>query len=99
MLSPTPARRLARPTHRSTNIPIRILGATLGAYALCWALISFLCAWLALPKVSLWFLTGQLAPLPFLLALLWSFAVKKAWLALAAPLLLAAVLQGLAVLR
>lgn len=99
MLSPTPSRRLAWSAHRSSNLPVRILGATLGAYALCWALIHFLCVWLALPKVSLWFLTGQLAPLPLLLVLLWSFAVKKAWLALAAPLFLAAVLQGLTALR
>ena len=93
----TPLRR-ARTTRAGDLLP-RILAASLGGYALCWSLISLLCAWLPLSKASLWFFTGQLVPLPFVGVLLWAFAAARAWQALAYPLTLAAILQTLAVLR
>ena len=93
-----PPRRRPRTTWAVDLLP-RILAASLGGYALCWSLISLLCAWLPLSKPSLWFFTGQLVPLPFVGVLLWAFAASRAWQALAYPLALAATLQTLAVLR
>lgn len=52
---------------------LRIAAAALGGYALCWALFYLLCAWLPFEKATVWYLTGQLAPLPFLGSLLWAF--------------------------
>ena len=68
---------------------VRITAAVGGGYALCWSLVVFLCAWLPLPKASLWYLTGQLVPLPLLATLLWAFVAKSAWRALLGPLTLA----------
>lgn len=59
-------------------ISSRILVAAVGGYALCWSLFLALCAWLPYQKVTLWYLTGQLAPLPFLFALLAAFAARSA---------------------
>lgn len=78
--------------NRGLNLALRILGATLGGYALCWAIFELLCAWLPLERATVWYLTGQLAPLPFLGVLLWAFITPSAARALYAPLLLAAVI-------
>lgn len=56
---------------------MRILVAAIGGYGLCWSLFLALCAWLPYDKVTLWYLTGQLAPLPFLFALLAAFAARS----------------------
>lgn len=69
---------------------LRILAAALGGYALCWAIFYLLCAWLPYDKATRWYLTGQLAPLPFLGVLLWVFITASPWRALGLPLLWAA---------
>lgn len=61
---------------RHAGLFLRILAASAGGYALCWALFYLLCAWLPLARASVWYLTGQLAPLPFTLALLWAFLAE-----------------------
>ena len=73
-----------------TDLPLRILAAVLGGYALCWAIFDLLCASLPFAKATVWYLTGQLAPLPFLTVLLWAFVASTPWRALSLPLLLAA---------
>lgn len=65
---------------------LRILAASGGGYALCWALFSLLCAWLPFERATVWYLTGQLAPLPFACALLWAFAAATPGRALFWPL-------------
>jgi hypothetical protein len=87
-----------RPAAAGGRLALRITAAVLGGYALCWALFAALCAWLPWERASVWYLTGQLAPLPFLAVLLWVFAVQGArqvlWpLALAAGLALFAALR------
>ena len=85
------------PSH--THVVIRVFAATIGGYALCWSMFSVLCAWLPFTKATVWYLTGQLAPLPLLGVLLWAFATAHIQRALLWPLALAACLQFLAVLR
>ena len=76
---------------------VRILAATLGSYALCWSVLTQLCAWLPFAKATVWYFTTQLAPLPFLGGLLWAFAASDARRALSWPLAIAAVFQLLTV--
>lgn len=78
------------PTQR--QLALRLLAAVGGGYALCWALFHLLCAWLPYSRATVWYLTGQLAPLPFLAVLLASFAIRDAWRAVAWPLAGAALL-------
>lgn len=77
------------------DLALRILLAATGGYALCWGLFVFLCAWLPYQKVTVWYLTGQLAPLPFLLVLLAAFAAGPAWRVAAWSFGLASLLAGL----
>ncbi len=67
-------------------LSIRIAAAAFGGYALCWTFVVCLCAWLPFDKVTRWYLAGQLAPLPFLAALLWAFIAKTAWRAFIWPM-------------
>lgn len=69
---------------------LRLLTATLGGYALCWSLIAALCVWLPDDRVTLWYLTGQLVPVPLTAVLLWAFAARTVVQAVAWPLALAA---------
>ncbi len=78
-----------------TDLILRLVAASVGGYALCWTLFVALCAWLPYEKATVWYLTGQIAPLPFLGALLWAFVARSAWRALAWPFGLA-VLASLA---
>lgn len=52
-----------------TQVLSRVLAAGLGGYAAAWALVFALGVWLPLARVSLWFLMGQILPVPLLLAL------------------------------
>lgn len=81
------------------RLALRVLAATGGGYALCWALFTLLCAWLPWEKASIWYFTGQLAPLPFVGALLWAFVARSAWRALLWPLALAALFALAGALR
>ncbi|WP_305074241.1 hypothetical protein [Propionivibrio sp.] len=81
------------------DLPLRLGAATLGGYALCWSLFVLLCAWLPFSKATVWYFTGQLAPLPLLGVLLWAFAAHGAWRALLWPLALAAGLYLLVLIR
>lgn len=81
------------------DLPLRLCAATLGGYALCWSLFALLCAWLPFPKATVWYFTGQLAPLPFLVVLLWAFAAQGARRALLWPFGLAAGLHLLASIK
>lgn len=72
------------------RLMLRIAAAVIGGYVMCWAIFDLLCAWLPFEKATLWYFTAQLAPLPFLLVLLWAFVARSAWRALAWPLGLAA---------
>ena len=81
------------------DLALRLISSTLGAYALCWAVIAALSAWLPLAKASVWFLTGQLVPLPFVAVVLGAFATRNATRALVIPLTLAAAFQLVAELR
>lgn len=69
---------------------LRILAAVLGGYALCWAIFYLLCTSLPYEKATVWYLTGQLAPLPFVGVLLWAFVCASPWRALGWPLVWAA---------
>lgn len=64
---------------------MRLSAASVGGYALCWSLFVLLCAYLPYEKATLWYLTGQIAPLPFLFALLWAFVAQSPLRALAWP--------------
>lgn len=92
------ARLRRKPVFFREQLP-RILVAALGGYALCWALVSLLCAWLPMAKASRWFLTGQLVPIPMVAVLLWAFAARNLWRATLTLLSLVLALQALAVLR
>ena len=74
----------------TARLCLRILAAALGGYALCWAIFYLLCSWLPYEKATVWYLTGQLAPLPFVGVLLWAFVIPSAGRALGWPLLWAA---------
>lgn len=74
----------------TARLCLRILAAAFGGYALCWAIFYSLCSWLPYEKATVWYLTGQLAPLPFVGVLLWAFVSRSAWRALGWPLLWAA---------
>ncbi|WP_150430103.1 hypothetical protein [Dechloromonas sp. CZR5] len=86
---PSPSRRDGH------DLALRILVAASGGYALCWGLFVFLCAWLPYEKVTVWYLTGQLAPLPFVLVLLAAFAAGSAGRVAAWSFGLAGLLAGL----
>ncbi len=92
-------KHLPAPPRIRSDLALRIAAATLGGYALCWSLITLLCAWLPLTKASVWYFTGQIAPAPLLCILLWAFAAKGAWRALFWPTALASVLSLLALVR
>lgn len=76
----------------------RLLAASVGGYALCWTLFVACCVWLPFGKATVWYLTAQFAPLPFVGVLLWAFASRSPARALAVPaaLSLAAGLVALA---
>ncbi len=78
-----------------TQVLSRVLAAGLGGYAVAWALVFALGVWLPLARVSLWFLMGQILPVPLLLALLWAFAASSAARAWGWLLALATLLAGL----
>lgn len=86
-----PARRLAR-----LDLPLRLVAAAGGGYALCWALFVACSVWLPFSKATVWYFTGQIAPLPFLGALLWAFMARTPLRALAWPFGLAAVFAAAA---
>jgi len=85
------ARRLAR-----LDLPLRLVAAAGGGYALCWAMFVALGAWLPFSKATVWYFTGQIAPLPFLGALLWAFVAHTPQRALAWPFGLAVLCTGIA---
>lgn len=70
---------------------LRLVAAAIGGYALCWALFVALCVWLPFEKATVWYFTGQIAPLPFLGALLWAFIARTPLRALTWPFGLAAI--------
>lgn len=77
------------------HLGLRLLAAAGGGYALCWALFELICTGLPYDRATLWYLTGQLAPLPLVGVLLWAFASPSPWRALAWPLAAAAAMAAL----
>lgn len=59
------------------NLILRITCATLGSYAVGWLTVTLLCVYLPFSRVTLWYFTGQLIPLPLLGVVLWAFASDK----------------------
>jgi hypothetical protein len=89
---PTPACPDAA-TRRVGELLLRLVAASVGAYALCWSLFAALCVWLPWSRASIWYFTGQIAPLPLLGTLLWAFIAPTAQRALAWPLALTLILS------
>jgi hypothetical protein len=73
-----------------SGLALRLVAAVAGAYALCWTLFELVCAWLPASAATRWYVTGQIAPLPFVGVLLWAFVAPTPLRALAWPLGLAA---------
>jgi len=72
------------------DLSLRLVAAAPGGYALCWALFELICAWLPASAATRWYVTGQIASMPFVGALLWAFVAPTPLRALVWPFGLAA---------